>query len=137
MIRALRLLVLAETGGLIYLLIEMMFRGHTHWTMLFVGGICFVLVGLINEIFPWDMSFALQCIIGGAIITAVEFLSGCVINLWFGLGVWDYSNLPFNILGQVCLPFTFLWVLISIPAILLDDYLRYFMGEEKPRYKFM
>ena len=70
------------------------------------------------------------------IITGVEFLAGCILNLWLKLGVWDYSNLPFNILGQICIPFTLLWYIISPVAIILDDYLRYwFFGEEKPRYK--
>lgn len=77
-----------------------------------------------------------QCIFGSFIITAVEFLSGCVINLWLGWDVWDYSNLPFNVLGQVCLPFMALWVFLSAVGIVLDDYLRYWLfGEEKPHYK--
>lgn len=134
--KVIRPLILFGIGGLLYLLIELVFRGHTHWTMFFVGGLCFVLVGAINEFISWDMSFVLQCIIGGAIITAVEFVSGCIINLWLGWAVWDYSNMPFNLLGQICLPFSLLWVLISAVAIVVDDYIRYYLfGEEKPRYK--
>lgn len=134
--RAIRPLILFGIGGLLYLLIELVFRGHTHWTMFFVGGLCFVLVGAINEMMPWEMSFVLQCIIGGVIITAVEFVSGCIINLWLGWAVWDYSNMPLNLLGQICLPFSLLWVLISVVAIVVDDYIRYYLfGEEKPRYK--
>lgn len=134
--RAVRPLILFGMGGLVYLLIEMLYRGRTHWTMFLVGGLCFYMVGIVNEIFPWDMSFLLQCLIGGIIITTVEFFSGCIINLWLAWNVWDYSNVPFNILGQICLPFTLLWIIISAPAIILDDYLRYWLfGEEKPRYK--
>ena len=52
------------------------------------------------------------------------------------LNVWDYSNMPLNVLGQICLPFSLLWVIIAIGAIILDDYIRYcFFDEEKPRYK--
>lgn len=133
--KIIRPLVLFGVGGMTYNIVELIFRGYTHWTMFIVGGFCFIAVGMINEILSWETPFILQCIIGGMIITSVEFISGCIINLWLGLGVWDYSNMPFNILGQICLPFTFLWILISAPAIVLDDYLRYFMGEEKPRYK--
>ncbi len=104
--------------------------------MFLVGGLCFWLIGLINEIMPWEMPLWRQCIIGAAIITAVEFAAGCVINLWLGWDVWDYSNLPFNVLGQVCLPFMALWFFLSAVGIALDDYLRYWLfGEEKPHYK--
>ena len=49
---------------------------------------------------------------------------------------WDYSDMPFNILGQVCLPFSALWVLLSALAIILDDYLRYWLyHEEQPHYR--
>lgn len=133
--RALRPLILFGVGGLLYVLIELLWRGHSHWTMFIVGGFCFVEVGLINEVLSWETPFVIQCLIGGAIITTVEFIAGCIINLWLGWNVWDYSNLPFNILGQICLPFFFIWVLVSAPAILLDDYIRYKLGEEKPRYK--
>lgn len=70
------------------------------------------------------------------IAEVVEFITGLVVNIWLGLGVWDYSNMPFNLLGQICLPFAFAWVALSAIAIVLDDYLRYWIfGEEKPRYK--
>ena len=136
--RVIRPLILFGVGGLLYIVIELVCRGYTHWTMFFVGGLCFVLVGAINEVIPWEMSFILQCIIGGAIITAVEFVSGCIINLWLGWAVWDYSNMPLNLLGQICLPFSLLWVLISAVAIVFDDYIRYYLfGEEKPNYTFV
>ena len=122
--------------GVIYNLIEILFRGHTHWTMLIVGGVCFILLGLLNEVTDWERPLLWQAIDGGIIITLVEFVAGCIVNLWLGWCVWDYSNMPFNILGQICLPFSVLWCLLSVIGIILDDWLRYiFFGEEKPRYK--
>lgn len=133
--RALRPLILIGIGGLLYVLIELVFRGRSHWTMFLVGGLCFWLIGLINEVLPWEMPLWKQCIIGAVIVTAIEFLAGCIINLWLGWGVWDYSNMPFNVLGQICLPFSLLWILVSAVAIVLDDHLRYWIyGEEKPHY---
>lgn len=133
--RALRPLVLIGIGGLIYALIELVFRGRTHWTMLIVGGLCFWLIGLVNEVIPWEVVFWRQCLLGSLIVTVVEFFSGCIINLGLGWNVWDYSNLPLNLLGQICLPFSLLWILISAVAVVLDDYLRYWLyGEEKPHY---
>lgn len=131
----LRLFILFVIGGLIYILIELLWRGYSHWTMFIVGGICFVSIGLINEIFTFEMALFHQMTISSIIVTVIEFISGCVINLYFKLHVWDYSNLPFNILGQICLPFMMLWFLLSLPAIILDDYLRYWIFcEEKPHY---
>lgn len=126
---------LALIGGCIYYAIEIAWRGHSHWTMAVLGGICFVLVGGINEYFPWSMPLALQGVIGAAIITALEFVSGVALNVWLGLGIWDYSTMPLNVMGQICLPFTLLWVPLSVVAVVLDDWLRYWLfGEERPHY---
>ena len=116
--------------------IEILWRGRTHWTMGIVGGICFVLIGLINEIFTFEMYMLTQAIIGSILVTIIEYISGCIINIHFGLGVWDYSNLPFNIHGQVCLLFSFLWIILSVIAIYADDILRNkLFGEEMKKYK--
>ena len=133
--RAVRPLVLWSIGGLLYVLCEIMFRGRSHWTMFLVGGLCFWLIGLHTEVIPWEMPLWQQCIVGAVIITTVEFIVGCIINIWLGWQVWDYSGLPFNIFGQVCLPFSVLWVFLSAIGIILDDYLRYwFFNEDKPHY---
>lgn len=133
--KMLKIFILFLFGGASYLLVEVAYRGHTHWTMLLVGGICFILIGMQNEVYTWDVPFALQCVMGSLIVTTVEFIAGCVINVALGWNVWDYSMLPCNLLGQICLPFSLLWVFLSIPAIVLDDYLRYWLwGEEKPHY---
>lgn len=127
--------VLALCGGCVYFLIEMAWRGHSHWTMAVLGGVCFVLIGDINEFIPWNMPLILQGAIGSGIVTVLELVSGIILNLWLGLGIWDYSNMPFNLLGQICLPFTLLWVTLSIVAVVLDDWLRYWLfGEDRPTY---
>lgn len=52
-----------------------------------------------------------------------------------GWNVWDYSDQPFNLLGQICLSYTLLWIPLSAVAIVLDDFLRCLLfGEEWPRY---
>lgn len=128
--------ILAIIGGLIYILIELIWRGHTHISMFILGGVCFVLIGLINELFSWELGLVWQSVIGAVIVTVLEFITGLIVNIWLGLGVWDYSNIPFNLFGQICLPFAFAWVALSAIAIVLDDYLRYWIfGEEKPHYK--
>ena len=128
--------VLALCGGCVYFLIEMAWRGHSHWTMAVLGGVCFVLIGDINEFIPWNMPLVLQGAIGSGTVTLLELVSGIILNLWLGLGIWDYSNMPFNFLGQICLPFSLLWVALSVVAVILDDWLRYWLfGEDRPTYK--
>ena len=128
-------LFLLDVGGLLYILIELIWRGRSHWTMFLLGGICFIYLGLINEVLPWSMPLWQQILIGAIGITILEFLTGCVVNRWLGWGVWDYSNLPGNLLGQVCPQYFVLWLPVALAGILLDDWIRYRrFGEERPRY---
>lgn len=128
-------MILGTAGGLLYVGIELLWRGHSHWTMFVLGGLCLILLGWINEVIPWCMPLWQQILIGTMIITVLEFVTGCVVNLWLGWNVWDYSNVPLNILGQICVPYILLWIPISLFAIVLDDWLRYLLyGEEKPHY---
>ena len=125
-------------GATIYVVIEKLYRGYSHWTMFLLGGICFIALGLINEVIPWDMPLLLQMFIGGIIITVLELITGCVVNLWFGWNVWDYSKLPFNLWGQISLFSSIVWVGLSLVGIVLDDYIRWkFFGEEKPHYRWI
>ena len=128
-------IILWLIGGLLYMGIELIWRGYSHWTMFVLGGICFILLGRINEVIPWDMPLWLQVLIGTAIITGLEFITGCIVNLWLGWNVWDYSNVPLNVFGQICLPYILLWAPISLAGIILDDCLRYWLfKEERPNY---
>ena len=121
-------------GGAIYYCIEILARGFSHWTMFLVGGICFILVGIINEITP-KMPIIRQMFLSAIIITVIEFISGCILNLWLGCNIWDYSDEFGNILGQICVKHSIYWFLLSSIGIVLDDYIRYFLfGEEKPKY---
>lgn len=113
-------------GGRLYTWLELACRGRTHWTMFILGGLCFVIIGLLNEhLFPWELALMQQAVIGAVIITVLEFFTGCIINLWLGWDVWDYSGLPFNLMGQVCLYYFLLWILLAVACIVLDDWLRY------------
>ena len=128
--------ILGIIGGAVYVLLEMLWRGYSHWTMFLLGAICFILIGLVNEVFEWDTPLILQMFCGCAIITALEFVTGCIVNLWLGWDVWDYSQYKFNILGQISLCSSVGWYFLSFVGIVLDDYIRYwFFDEEKPRYK--
>lgn len=133
--RVCKALILAGIGGLVYAGLELLFRGRTHWTMIVLGGVLFVIIGLFNEVLPWDMPLAVQGLLGALVVTGAELVAGLALNVWLGLGIWDYSNMPLNLWGQICLPFSALWVLLSIVAVVLDDWLRYWLWhEERPYY---
>lgn len=104
--------------------------------MILLGGLAFVLIGLINNLLPWEMHLQNQVIIGTAIVTALEFVVGLIVNRWLGWGVWDYANMWGNVLGQICPLYTLLWSPLVLVGIVVDDYLRWFgFGEDKPHYK--
>lgn len=106
-------------GGGAYGLIEVLWRGYTHWTMVVLGGTLFLLLGVLNSRLPQNTSLLLRGLLGGILITATEFAAGCVLNLGLGLAIWDYSSMPFQLLGQVCLPYSFLWVILAMVAALV------------------
>lgn len=132
-------LILLIIGGNIYYLLEVFWRGYSHFTMFLLGGICFILIGLINESpTTRHLPLIVQQAIGTIIITTLELVFGLIFNIWLGLDIWDYSSSRYNFMGQICLTFSVLWFFLSLPAIILDDYLRYWLfGEEKPNYSYI
>ncbi len=95
-------------GGMAYGLMEVLFRGHTHWSMVITGGACVLTLYLIMD---WTMNLPLvvAALAGAGIITFYEFCVGMLVNVSFGWHVWDYSSMQGNILGQICPLFTGLW----------------------------
>ena len=108
--------------GLAYGLIEILWRGYTSFSMIIVGGICGLIVGLINEKFNY--SVLSQMVIGMVIVTVIEFVSGYVLNIKLGLEIWDYSNMKYNFMGQICPQFSMAWFFLSYVIIYIDDYIR-------------
>lgn len=135
--KILKQLFLFLVFGFVYFIIETIWKGHlTHWSMFVVAGIVGVLIGGINEYIPWEMPFFLQCGIGTVIATVIEGISGLILNVYLGLNIWDYSNVPFNFFyQQCCLPFCIAWFILSGACIIVDDYIRYkIFNEEHPHY---
>lgn len=132
-------LILFILGGGIYICIELTYRGRSHWTMFILGGLCFICCGALNEHkYSWDMALNSQMLYSALIITVLEFICGLIVNKWLKWNVWDYSNMKFNILGQVSLLYSIMWYFLSGAAILIDDWIRWiFFGEDRhPRYHF-
>lgn len=121
-----RVILMWVAFGAAYVALETVWRGYSHPAMLIVGGLCGVLVGAINQV-PrfYKLPIICQSLIGAGIVLVVEFFSGCALNLWLGLNIWDYSGQFGNIAGQVCPAYGFLWLLIMPFAIWLEDTARW------------
>lgn len=108
-------------GSLIYSLIEITFRGYTHWTMTILGGIAGTVLYCISAD---SQPIIFKAISGALMITALEMVTGVIDNIILRWAVWDYSRVPFNLFGQICLPFSILWFFISFPAIFFCRFVR-------------
>ena len=117
-------------GGFLYGLIEIISRGYSHISMFLAGGICFILIGLINEVVSWKMSLISQMVVSAGIITIVELVFGLIVNVWLGLNVWDYYQSHIILWDKLSFIHCY-WFLLSPLAIILDDYLRYFYLRKK------
>lgn len=123
------------TGGMLYYFLEIVTRHYSHFSMIICGGLSMLICGGINQTFD-KMGLIFQMFLSSLVITELEFLTGYIVNIKLGLSVWDYSDMPLNVAGQICLPYSLLWMLLSIVIIFVDDEIRWrFFGEEKPVYR--
>lgn len=125
MIRKVEYTCVFLAGGVIYNLIEMLWRGFTHWSMTIAGGLCVLIIHLLNQRMR-ERSMGFRCVLGCAVITGVEFAVGVVVNLMLGLNVWDYSGMYGNVLGQICPAFSCMWFLLSCPVCGFSNLTRQF-----------
>lgn len=112
------------TGSCAYPTLEMIWRGHTHYSMAIAGGLCLTLINRVCCGRLAHKGLPLRCLAGAGIITGVELGTGLIVNDLLDFGVWDYSNLPLNIMGQVCLPYSLLWFALTLPAMALCELYR-------------
>ena len=115
-----RNILLFIRGGISYCILETLWRGFTHWSMLITGGVCLTL--LYNAFTAYrELPLLTKCVLGSIIITAVELVVGCIVNLWLGLNVWDYSRIPLNFYGQICVLYSTLWGFLCIPIVYITN----------------
>lgn len=128
----LKYLILFLVGYCVYIAIEVTFRNYSFPLMGIVGAISFILIDRINEVMPWDTDLIIQSVIGSLIVTTFELIVGEGLKFFNQPPMWDYSSLPLNFDGVICLPFSLVWVLLSAIAILLADAINYYLLHEKP-----
>jgi len=110
-------------GAAGYPLIEILWRGYTHWTMELLGGVCFLAIYLYEKRNA-RKTLLNRCLTGCVIITSMELICGIIVNKILGWSVWDYSAMPVNFMGQICITYSALWFLLAIPIIYFCDVIR-------------
>lgn len=115
--------VLGYLGGMLYVALELLWRGRSHGSMFVLGGLCFVAVGELGQR-RWPR--LLQAALGALVITFLELVAGLLVNRDYS--IWDYRDQAYNFMGQICLPFSILWMVISLVAIGVYDRLKQALG---------
>ena len=133
--------------GFIYCMIEILFRGWSHWSMFvsagFLGVFC---VDSVNNVLSFDCDYIVQILISTILCTIGEGISGIILNVWLQLNVWDYSKMAFGtfFFGQCNVLFCFAWMLIISIIIFYCDAYNYYILKIEPcpyyiifRHKFL
>ncbi|MEF2797128.1 MAG: hypothetical protein U0M95_03840 [Ruminococcus sp.] len=132
-----KIFTLFAVGALIYGMIEISVRGFTHITMGLLGGLAMVMIHLLNDERRRGMNYFLQLLIAASFITAIEFFAGEILNRRLQMNIWDYSDIPLNFDGQICLPFVFLWIILAAIGTALDDLIRWKMFKEPRNFSYI
>ena len=104
-----RFLGLFAVGGSAYVGLELLWRRRSHISMFAAGGASFLLLGKIRES---SLPNPVKPVAGAGMITLVELITGVLVNRDYH--VWDYRSVPGNFKGQICLPFSLLWIPVSM-----------------------
>lgn len=135
-------ILLSFFGGTLYYFLEIIwksFGGHPErisWIMLPVA----ILLSFVLErcgYYPeWEIPLLIQCLFSTCMITITEYITGYIFNIKLGMGIWDYTDLPLNLDGQICLPYCIVWFILSFIFIPVFDWIRYILYdcEDKPHY---
>lgn len=111
-------------GGYAYCFLELLWRGKTHWSMALAGGTVLLLLSQV-----WKKGGVIRFLFASAaLITLTEFVFGVIFNIYFNLNVWDYSDMAFNLAGQICLPYTLLWFALGFPVYYIIGQLKKVMA---------
>lgn len=106
---------LLSAGSSLYYLLEVLLRGFSHWTMAVCGGLCLLPIYYMNRRLASE-PLIFRALLGALIITAVELVAGCILNLRLGMAIWDYSAHSAHLWGQISLYASARWVLLCIPV---------------------
>lgn len=139
LVRLLQIATIFFFSGTAYIVIEIIFRGYTDFSMWILGGICGVIITFVNNglildektPFEYQVAFCSMCCIVG------ELIAGLIVNQDYH--VWDYRELFGTFAyGQLNIFFIMAWICICIFAIPLLDWIEWkLLDGRKPVYTFL
>lgn len=84
----------------------------------------------------WQEGLVIQVFRSSIFILCLEFMTGLIVNKWLSWQIWDYSDQPYTLWGQICLPFSLAFAGLSLLGILLCGSLSHLIyAGEKPGYR--
>ena len=125
--------ILFIVGFCLYITIEVIYRNYSYWQMGCCGGLAIVILDKINSKISWKTDILLQGLCGSLLITIMELIIGEIALRSSVIPImWDYSSMPLNFDGVICLPFSAIWLILSIGAVFLADAINYYVFAELP-----
>jgi len=82
-------------------------RGFLNGPLCPIYGVGIVAVVMITS--PFEKKMVLLYIVSAMVVTLIELVTGFLMDKLFHHKWWDYKDLPLNIGGYVCLPFSLIW----------------------------
>lgn len=127
----LQYILLFAIGGCGYYYVEVFTRGWSHFSMFYLGGICFCFFSIQKKVTWWKQGILNQVVRCLVFLLCGEFITGCMVNLWKGWQVWDYSQVPLNLYGQICFPMALVFAILCYLALVFEDWIQvYAFGQE-------
>ena len=100
-----------------------------------LGGFALTFCSFQGEVMHWSEPMWIQIIRAVLFLTSLEFVTGIICNKWLKIGIWDYRDQPFQLCGQICLPFVVMFSGLLCLAIVLGGVVLWGVyGEEKPEF---
>ena len=116
-------------GAFVYGALEIAWRGYTHPAMLLLGGGCLAYIYRSEKRLCHKLTFVWRNTLYAVLITLSELIAGLLLNVWLKLDIWDYSGLPLNLCGQICLFFSALWFVLSVVCCFVCRAVRFVFSE--------
>lgn len=90
-------------------------RGSTSpWMMFDYGLFGLILMPVANPLKRWGIPLPVRAFVYMLMIFFVEYASGCIFHFGMGIWVWDYSDLPYNLHGQIAAAFIPTWYFLGL-----------------------
>lgn len=90
-------------------------RGFLNGPICPIYGVGVVLV--VQLLKPYRDNAVILYLLSAALVTLLEWITGFMMEKIFHHRWWDYSNMPLNLGGYVCLPFSFIWGLACLVIV--------------------